>query len=339
MIGDVLTSSILFELLRLKYPKVELHYLINSHTFPVVENNPFIDHFIFITPEIEKSKLKFYRLLKSLNKEKYDVIIDAYGVLSSNLISYFSNAKLKISYHKKYTSFIYTNSIKRIKKTRHKSSLAIENRMRLLEPLNVDFKNIEPKIHLKKQEVSDAKKYLISQNINLKKTLFMISVLGSSPTKTYPFQYMANVLDTIININPEAQLLFNYIPNQIPEAKVIYNLCKPNTQKQIFFSVYGKNLREFLAITKHCNSLIGNEGGANNMAKALGLPTFTIFSPYLNKQNWFGESEKRKHIAIHLSDYINYNMDQAKQIPEKYYIKLKFDLFKQKLLTFLNDLN
>ncbi len=38
MIGDVLTSSILFEALRLKYPNAQLDYLINEHTFPVVQN-------------------------------------------------------------------------------------------------------------------------------------------------------------------------------------------------------------------------------------------------------------------------------------------------------------
>ena len=67
MIGDVLTTSLLFELLRDKYPNAELHYLINSHTFPVVENNPFINKFVFCTPEIESSKLKFLSFLKDKN--------------------------------------------------------------------------------------------------------------------------------------------------------------------------------------------------------------------------------------------------------------------------------
>ena len=40
MIGDVLTSSILFEVLE-KFPNSL--FLINSHTIPVVKNNPFID--------------------------------------------------------------------------------------------------------------------------------------------------------------------------------------------------------------------------------------------------------------------------------------------------------
>ena len=52
MIGDVLTSSILFKAIKLEHPSAELHYLVNSHTVPVVENNPFIDKLVLFTPKI-----------------------------------------------------------------------------------------------------------------------------------------------------------------------------------------------------------------------------------------------------------------------------------------------
>ena len=49
MIGDVLTSSILFEAIKIEHPSAELHYLINSHTVPVVENNPFVDKLVLLS--------------------------------------------------------------------------------------------------------------------------------------------------------------------------------------------------------------------------------------------------------------------------------------------------
>ena len=61
----------------------------------------------------------------------------------------------------------------------------------------------------------------------------------------------------------------------------------PSAQKQIYFDVFGETLRDFLAITYHCDALIGNEGGAINMAKALNVPTFTIFSPWIKKEASF----------------------------------------------------
>lgn len=337
MIGDVLTTSILFEALKQKYPTSELHYLINSHTYPVVENNPYINKFIFFTPEIEKSKLKFFSFLHGLKTENYDAVVDVYGKLSSHLISLFARSKLKIGYHKTLSSFIFNASIKRKKTPEHHSSLAIENRMLLLEPLDIAFKTIKPTIYLKASEKDRAKIYLVSQHINLKKPLFMISVLGSSLAKTYPFDYMAKLLDALVEAKPEAQILFNYIPKQEDDARAIFNFCLPKTQDNIYFNVYGKSLREFLAITSHCTSLIGNEGGANNMAKALNIKTFTIFSPYLNKQNWFGETENKHHVAIHLSDYSYTENDKAlaKKDPEAFYLKLKPEFIIPQLQAFL----
>ncbi len=338
MIGDVLTSSILFEALKDEYPNYELHYLINTHTFPVVENNPYIDKYIFFTPEIESSYLLFFSFIKEIKNNNYDAIIDVYGKISSNFMTLFSGAEIKISYYKKHTAFIYNKSIKRIKTPQHRLSLAIENRLRLLKPLGIEFKNVSPKISLKKEEIDQAKIKLESFKVNLLNPLYMISVLGSHSDKTYPIAYMAQLLDYVISEKPTAQLLFNYIPNQTHEAKKVYNLCSHKTQKQIFFDLFGRDIRDFLSLTSFCNALIGNEGGAVNMAKALNKPTFVIFNPGLNKLNWFGENETATNGAVHLSDYIEYeNKDykNAKKNPEAYYLKFKPKFIQPKLKEFL----
>lgn len=300
MIGDVLTTTILFEALKEKYPKAELHYLINSHTLPVIECNPFIDKYILFTPDIEKNNLNLLRFIKSIRKHKYDVVIDVYSKLSSNLISALSRAKIKISYHKKQSSFIYNFNIKRKKHTNTATALEIYNRLQLLKPLGVNKESIKPKIYITNKEISRAKTYLEKNNINIKAPLFMISVLGSSENKTYPLPYMAKIIDTIV-AETSGQILFNYMPNQYTKAKTIYNFCEVITKKHIHFDVFGKSLRQFLAITKHCDALIGNEGGAVNMAKALNTPTFSIFSPWINKEGW-NMFENENNVSLHLKD-------------------------------------
>ncbi len=341
MIGDVLTTSILFEALREKFKSAELHYLINTHTYPVVESNPFIDKIIYFTPVNEKNKWSLIPFIKEIKKNNYDIVIDVYGKLSSNLISLFSGATVKIGYYKKHSSFIFTHPIKRIKQPEKNASLAIENRLRLLKPLDIPFKNLSPKIYLNQNEIESAKKTLHSYDIDLINPIFMISVLGSNPKKTYPAKYMANLLDLIILDIPKAQLLFNYIPNQIDSAKEIFDLCSKKTQDQIYFKLYGKSIREFIALTFHCNALIGNEGGAVNMAKAIQVPTFIIFNPSLNKANWFGDDENDNNVAVHLSDYIPHlenDLELAKKNPENYYHKFKPTFISPKLSQFLSNL-
>ncbi|HET8810364.1 MAG TPA: glycosyltransferase family 9 protein [Flavobacteriaceae bacterium] len=342
MIGDVLTSTILLEALRKKYPKSELHYLVNSHTVPVVENNPFIDKLVLFTPEMEKSKFVFYRFLKQIREKKYDVVIDVYGKLSSVLITWFSKAKKRISYHKKHTAFVYTDTLKRLKEPVRKAGLAIENRMRLLEPLEIDFSYFAPKIYLSSEETQASGQFLEASGLNLERPVFMIAVLGSGPQKTYPSEYMAQLIDQIAEIKPQAQLLFNYIPSQKEEAQFIFEHCKKVTQEKIHFAVFADSLRKFMALTHHCDALIGNEGGAVNMAKALDVSTFMIFCPFISKQNWFGELEKPKNQAVHLSDFIamtENDRNRAKKNPTPFYLRLKPELIYPKLKLFLNNLD
>ena len=341
MIGDVLTSSILFKDLRVKYPDATLDYLVNAHTLPVIENNPNIDNFVLFTKTEENSKLALLKFAKTLRQKKYDVVIDVYSKLSSNILTLFSGAAIKISYYKTYSTFVYSHNIKRETKTNNKSSLAIVNRLQLLKPLGIEVNNIKPKIYLNTTEITNSKQFLKDNGIDFTKPLYMISVLGSGITKTYPFAYMATIIDAIVQ-QTKGQILFNYIPNQKTEAKTIFNLCKAETQKHIFFNIFGKNLREFLAITTHCNALIGNEGGAINMAKALNIKTFAIFSPWISKDTWSVFEDDKTHVSVHLKDY---NPEIYFETTEKafkkdalaLYQKLSPSLYEEKLNVFLQQ--
>lgn len=341
MIGDVLTSSILFDALREKYPNADLHYLINSHTYPAVENHPFIDKFIFFTPKIESSKIALLKFAKSIKRKNYDVIIDVYSKISSNIITLFSGAQTKISYYKSYTTSMYHHNVKRLNHTDENCGLSIVNRMQLLEPLGINFKSIKPKIYLTDAEINDAKQLLSANNISLNKPLFMIGVLGSGPNKTYPLDYMAKVIDDIVQTT-NGQIIFNYIPTQLTEAQAIYEACKPETRQQIYFHVFGKSLRSFLALTSLCNAVIGNEGGAINMAKALNIKTFAIFAPWIDKQTWSIFEEAGINESVHLKDfkpelYAGKVEKDMKDEAKKMYPQFKPELFKAKLVNFLES--
>lgn len=342
MIGDVLTSSILFTVLRQNYPDAELHYLINSHTLPVVEGHPDIDKTLLLTPEIDKSVLLFYNFLKKIRKEKYDVVVDVYGKWSSNFITLFSKAKIKIGYFKWYTQQFYTHPIKRHKISKNNQGLAIENRLQLLEPICEHIPDVKPKIYLSSEEITAAKQFLFNFKIDVSKPLFMISVLGSGGNKTYPFSYMAEIVDTIVETT-DGNILFNYIPKQKEDAKTIYSLCKPKTQQHIHLDIFGKSLRDFIAITYHCNAIIGNEGGAINMAKAVDIPTFAIFSPWIDKDSWNLFEDENKNVSVHLKNFKpelfeNKGSSQIKNVVESYYLVFKPELFSKKLAHFLKNL-
>jgi heptosyltransferase-2 len=200
-------------------------------------------------------------------------------------------------------------------------------------------KPISPKIYLSDKEINEASRFLERKNVSQSPRVVMISILGSELGKTYPFSYMALLLDEFTKVS-QATLLFNYIPSQLAHVNAIYNLCNTKTKKQIRRDVYAPSLRSFLGVLSHCDALIGNEGGAVNMAKALQIPTFAIFSPWIKKENWNVSDNEKEHTSIHLKDYYpnrysNQNRKSLKKQTQELYHIFEPDLFLDKLKKFI----
>jgi heptosyltransferase II len=335
-IGDVLTSTVIFEALKQKFPVSELHYLVYPNAIDVVTNNPFVDEILVMDAKSRKNKLSFIKFLFKVRKQKFDIVVDAYGKPNSVLIGWFSGAKKTITFKKNYADLLYSNTINRTEKSFSVATRAIEHRMQLLEPLGISFEPIEPILVITDKEIEKAKSDLKTANINIDLPILMISAVGSNELKTYPTDYMAKLLDKISDIK-KVQILFNYLPHQKDIAIEIYNNCNDITKSMIFIDFYKENLREFLAVTKICDALIGNEGGATNMAKAMKVPTFTIFSPSVPKADWNMFENETTNISVHINDYENNEIITTQTEETKLaYQKFEPSLFIDKFIKFIN---
>jgi ADP-heptose:LPS heptosyltransferase len=340
-IGDVLTSSILANILKKEYSESTIDFMCYAHCADVLKGNPSINNIVVLEQKTRKNYLLLFKFINKIRKQNYSIVIDAYSKLETNLITGSSGAKHKISYAKGYSNIFYNHNISRLaNSTKTKYGLAIENRLRLLHPiLNKDIEDFKPKIFLSEIEINAAKQLLINHHIDRKKPLFMIGVLGSEWYKTYPLEKMAELLDFTIK-ETKASLLFNYIPNQKAEALELYNLCSKATQEHIYFDTYATSLRGFLGLLSTCDALIGNEGGAVNMAKALQVPTFSLFSPSVDKETW-QIFEDEKNISIHLKDlkpeiYSEFDEKYIKEHTFEYFEVYPISLIKDKLKIFFN---
>lgn len=303
MIGDVLVSSILCDNLRKAYPKAQIDYMVYESTVAVLQGNTSFDNLILFKEKHQKSKWEYFKLLKSIRAEKYEIVIDAYSKLESWLVVLFSGAKQKISYWKKGRGFLYTDTVKRKKTSNINLGLIIEQRLALLNPLHLDIElETFPRIYVTQEENDLAASLFDSYGIDLSKKTIMVSLIGSSSDKTYPLEYMSKLVDFMAD-KGDINILFNYFPKQIEDAKKIYNGCKERTKQMIYFSLLGKNIREFIAIMNQCNMIIGNDGGAINMAKALEKPSFIIFSPWIDKKGWATFEDGINHVSLHLQEF------------------------------------
>jgi heptosyltransferase-2 len=91
-----------------------------------------------------------------------------------------------------------------------------------------------------------------------------------------------------------------------------------------------------------CDALISNEGGAVNMAKAMNLPTFSIFSPWVSKEAW-DTYKSEQDLTVHLKDYKPEKIQgklkgELKNSARELYQLFEPTLFRGKLRAFLNQI-
>ena len=340
MIGDVLVSSIICNNLRKAYPDAQIDYLVYESTIPVLEGNLNIDNVLLFQEKHRKSKREFLNLAHEIRGLKYDLIIDAYSKLESWLIVLISGAKRKISYKKIGRTFLYTDNVPFAEFPKTNLGLAIERRLSLLEPLDLKIEvDPFPKLYVTDKENQDAITLFEYHQVRKDRKTIMISLLGSENLKTYPLEFMAKVVDFIAD-NQDVNILFNYFPKQIKDAKIVFDACKASTQEKIYFDLLGNDLRSFIAIMNNCDLIIGNDGGAINMAKALGKPSFIIFSPWIEKKIWATLEDGVHHISVHLNDFkpkllAEKTEKELKKNTPSLYQEFEPELFKDKIELFL----
>lgn len=338
-IGDVLIASVIANNLKAAFPESEIHLMAYDFTEGVVMHNPNINRFIAIK---EKELKKLPVLLKTIlqvRREKYDIIFDPYSKMQSRLICKFSGAGMTIgnkSRKKLGNLGYYTHPVDLSEETQHPAGKAIADRIKLLRVV-APFAEADYHPHIFLSESEKQEDWLGKYK---DKKVVVLGVLGSTPQKSMPYGYIAALADFIAE-KYDAYLLFNYAPHQKEEAMKIYNLC--HRKENIILDIYAPTIRDFIKLMYQCDVLVANEGGSVHIAKALGKPTFTIFSPYIKREHWASFEDGKLHTSVHLLDHKpglldNYSRKDRKEMekdPQPLYRQLTPEMIIPELDKFL----
>ena len=107
-IGDTIHTLPMVSALKKQYPTCEIGWVVESKAKLFIENNPLIDK-CFI---IDKKQKNFFKIIRQIRKEKYDIALDPQQLLKSGLILGLCGAKKKITLSGgREFSFIFANKI------------------------------------------------------------------------------------------------------------------------------------------------------------------------------------------------------------------------------------
>lgn len=267
--GDIIHAMVALQYIKREYPNLQIDWFVESAFAPILENNPDINEIIKLDlKSIKKDKKEIInqiKLIKKYEKNSYDLVIDAQGLIKSAIVSFFLG-KSRVGFSKnstreKLASFFYT---KKVDIAYDKN--AIERNVKVLsQALNFE---------ITKNDILNKKPFLFYKNENeviyeylskdKKNVLFVIG--ASWPSKMYSKEKFAKIINNLDENclitwgNESEKDIADFIAN-ISKAKVLPKL----------------DLNSLKTIMSKVDLVIGNDTGPTHMAWALNIPSITLF--------------------------------------------------------------
>ena len=315
-LGDSILSEAVCETLRSSFPDANIDYLLNSGLEELFLNNPNIDNILSIDEKENKSLFKYIKkVINIVFSKKYDIIIDVRSTPKTYLFSIFSffRTKYRIGKKKKFRRLFYTHVTNDVE---YRKGSIVGMHLSYLKPLEKEY-NIKYlrdfKVYLSKEEIEKSKDYMRSKNIDFNKKRIMLSVNARVKNKKWPAEKFKQVVNDIAS-KYDVQFIYYYDKSEKNETIEIAEYIGLNNIS--FYNLETNTLRELASLISNCDFFFGNEGGPRHISQALQIPSFAIYPPSANKQEWL-PSNVFRYQGIEAED-INRSYSNIKDYEEKF---------------------
>ena len=119
-LGDIIHTMVALQFIKNHYPDSRIDWIVDEQFKSILENNPHIRKVHTVAFKKAKKEKSILLILKELNKirvlGKYDLVIDAQGLIKSAIVSKMISAKKNIGFEKKsirepLASIIYNQKV------------------------------------------------------------------------------------------------------------------------------------------------------------------------------------------------------------------------------------
>ena len=110
-IGDVILATPILEKLHYHFPEARIDFLMKKGNETLFVGHPFL-HRIIIWNKKEHKYKNLYNILKTIRKDRYDLVVNVQRFASSGFITAFSGAQMTIGFDKNPFSLLFSQRVK-----------------------------------------------------------------------------------------------------------------------------------------------------------------------------------------------------------------------------------
>ena len=278
-LGDIFHAFPAFYLLSAACPGCKIDWLVNTNFAPVLEYiKKDLNNIIYFEREKIKTSGVFksiVKLVNSIRKERYDLVIDVQGLTRSSLMAFVARSDKKAGFavpREKISTLFYNEKIEIPKELQH----AIEKNVFLVSKI-IGSQYTVPDYVFPPVSMYKVAAHEVLEEYNVDANKYIAFAPGTRwESKCWPPSFFTEVADAISTIYPELNIVLVGTSSDDKIADEIISNCK--FSKPI--SLTGKtNLCVLVEILRGAGVLLTNDSGPMHIAAALRVPVFALFGP------------------------------------------------------------
>lgn len=288
--GDVVFASPLAGALRRRYPDAHIAWAAEERTADVIRHNPHLDEVIVWERAAWERMLRGGRLgalcgaavdfFAGLRERRFDVAIDAQGLLRSGLLAFLSGAPVRIGLESQEGSrLLMTRVVERGGDARRFAS----NNVHLAEVLGLDARSFAPEIPRSAAELAMADRVVSEEGLGA-------GFVAACPFTTHFHKHWfedrwAALIQQIRERTGLGVVVLGGPADRAAADRILGRVAGLAAADAPLVDLVGATtLGEASAMVSRCRALVGVDTGLSHMAHAYGRPAVLIFgshTPYM----------------------------------------------------------
>ncbi len=271
-IGDVILITPLIRESKKIFSNSLIDVMVIPQTSNILENNPHINSIILFDKRNNKLK-SFFRTLKLVRKNKYDLVLSPHSSFTTALIIWLASIPTRIGFARWAAQYFLTHRL-----PHPENILKIKKNLNMLSYFSKEKLSIQTEIFPTKEMFSKADNILLGMK---KVTNKIIAVAPGSNwfTKRWPIEYYKTLVEYLNNQN------YGIIFIGSKEERDICEEIKPIDK---FVNTAGElSLLQSAAVISKCDLIVCNDSGAMHIANAVKTDVFVFFGPTVEKIGYF----------------------------------------------------
>ena len=260
--------------LRQRFPRAHITYIIDEPYKDLVEDHPALDEVISLPRHL--SPAAFLSHVASLQKKKYDVLIDFHGGPRAFLLTLFLRARIKIGYRLKYKHFFYDITLPR--KPEEGFYHSVENHMNLVKALERSSAPPPPLQLPVPRETEIARITAFIDKNSLQQSRIIVFHIGAGNRfRDWGLIHQRELIHRLTRLPETAVVLVGGTEDMEREAGLLEEFRDVR-----LYSLIGKlNLRELQALIAQSALFVGPDSGPMHIAAVTNTPIVALFGPTL----------------------------------------------------------